>query len=122
MTKDEVYEMSPRMLNEMIARFVMRWRRIEYDQLPERHWPWLTDEGHRWEIPNFSQDIKDAWKVHRKLVTSTSPVKAIYLHILADILTYKYASPPSIWTAPLECFDADTICRAALLAVSPELD
>lgn len=119
--KDDIYNMNPAELNHRIAIYVMRWRRIKYDDLPLRHWPWLTDEGKTYSLPDFSNDINAAWKVHKKLIFSTTPIRTLYFLALADVLTDKYGGPLSVWTAPLENFNPDTICRAALMAVLEEL-
>jgi len=71
--------------------------------------------------PKWSTNIAAAWEVHRAMLSRDPQTKTRYLYALADMLIDKFVGrsrPPSVWTALLEYFDEDTICRAALLAVA----
>lgn len=100
----------------------MGYTREAREFLPEHHWAWVKpDEKPTYLLPQFTRDIAAAWEVHRAMLSRDPQTKTRYLYALADMLIDKFVGrsrPPSVWTALLEYFDEDTICRAALLAVA----
>ena len=131
MTRDEIMAMDGPELVVKVAEKVMGWKWDTHNPrqslllLPDGvigavifHDGTADDDGigQVLECPDYPTDIAAAWQVHTFLLSQGPQMKALYLHALADVLIDKYPGPPSVWTAPIECFDEDTICRAALLA------
>lgn len=73
-------------------------------------------------LPDWPTDIRAAMELHGSArMTLGSKRYARYLFALGDILTESHPGSASCWQALLEFFDAETICRAWLLAhLEPE--
>ena len=118
MTEDEIKNATAEQLRVMVLE-QLGWERVAIGPAGNEK-PWFHRDSRTyswdWRLPDYPCNIA-AMQLHKAARKDLGPERyARYLFALGDILTDKYPGPSSCWTALLEFFDADTICRAWLLA------